>query len=57
MKQVSSEGEINKSQPKYWLLLGSFGSWSNILERALYLRFLLWRYKQHNSIPRILLVK
>jgi hypothetical protein len=35
MKQMSSDGEIKKSRPKYWLLLGSFGSQSNILEKAL----------------------
>jgi hypothetical protein len=57
MKQMSSEGEINKSRPKYWLLLGSFGSWSNILEHALNLRFLPWRYKQQKSIPRMLVMK
>jgi hypothetical protein len=57
MKQMSSEGEINKSRTKYWLLLGCFGSWSNILENALHLCFLLWRYKQQNSIPRMLLMK
>jgi hypothetical protein len=42
MKQMSGEGEIKENvEPKHWLLLGSFGSRSNILKNVLNLRFLL----------------